>query len=160
DAYGLRAERDYFEDPRETQRGTKFSSARDRLRDGREIEKNFYLKLAEGFIRTIIPVPLVRNAFELASNILTGIGIGGLTSQNGNSKNYITKNGDFYSSIILTETNGVLTSFKEFKMRCENIAEATGIKVIGTYNSTHGLALDLIESLFHMVDLPTEVTNL
>ena len=110
DQRGLRAERDRFEDRRDPGRGTSFSSARDRIKESRDYEKNFILSTIETMIQTVVPVPLIRDIFEVGNRILTGIGIGGYSFQKGKSYNFITDNGDFKRKIVITKTNGILTS--------------------------------------------------
>jgi RHS repeat-associated protein len=162
DSYGFRAERDTrdtYDARRTANRGTPFSSGHDQ-REDRERRKTFIDNTIEFFLQTVVPEPFVRDLFQLTKRIIQGTGVAGYSFQKGKSFNFTTDNGKYNARIVITCTNGILTSYADFKERCELIAELTGIKVIGTYNSTHGIISDLIESACHLSGLKTEVTDL
>lgn len=129
----------------------------ERTRDRDEANVN---TMAAAVVREVSPIPLIREAVLLVKAIAMGQYPGTHSFLKGDSRNFWTENGVFDPYCIILASNGVETMFDDFKQRCENFAQKTGLKVYCSYNATNGIVYDGFESFMNIAGLPTHVGDL
>lgn len=110
--------------------------------------------------RNWVPIPLLRDGIEATGRFFSGRSMSGyVPSFKIHSGNFSTDNGTEMDGVRVTMSNGIATSFKEMKARCESLAEELGVKVHYHWNASKGFIYDAIEQLCVKLGIPTNATR-